>query len=867
MNTFARLSISALLLLTVACTDEAGQDNRLPEGEDGQRREVLLTLKNKLVVPQGGTKAAGEAGVSAGTTGTAGSGTNNAGTAGSGVATKADTPIATTEENFIRSLDVYVFGSETEGGDYTFQELFYYRDNAAVVPGDWAQRISLTAAAGGDNATTALMKLTKGLYVKIYCVANREQLYSTAADGTVAPYTDFQPLVQSAPGQAGNTVRAGVPTETDFLKLHTKPIDPAATNPTEDDILVTPLPMAGSYTTALDLTDFSVSARTQVGFKLTRTVSRFDIANNAATSKFTITGISMAQARPGASFFPIRVLGTLPTAVAGELITTPTRPFTGDKANNGLQTGAFYSYASPTEDAGYLILKGNYAVNQSESQEVSYQIPFKPEGDAEGGFLEITHNHRYTIAITKADAFRLDFTMTVADWNDDGSIDDYTPGGGDATGATVDVSVDPTGKTTYDEPTHTITMLIAASSKFEVTASASYVLAKNYAGMTDPALCDWLDMTSATVTKAADGQTKYTFSAKSGYTGTEYPEVALRFTQPDSGEGFAYRVVPVVNPSIKTELQGYDAQETDGYRVKAGGGKITLVASSPLPEDNLTIATSYDAAFGQGNLWLPAPTAPTKKETVNNRYVYTYEIVIPATTGTDPEYQLHKGTVTVKNGSTDIKTYTIWRGASNMPYLTGDATNPYYTAIKKGTNWWAPVNCGAKQVAQNGNTHTEGIGNIYQWGRKDETNFGYYPSDVKPGPISNSTPNDKKFYTSNILPYDWLSPKDDSLWKNGVNDPCPEGYRVPTLDELLTWGSGDFGGGLLKIKADIGYPDLVLPAAGGRDGKDGSESGRGTAGGYWSGTYPYFAAFDSNTVYTFRDSGCAAGFSLRCVRK
>ena len=415
MNTFARLSISALLLLTVACTDEAGQGNHnLPEGEDGQRREVLLTLKNKLVVPQGGTKAAGEAtGASAGITGTAGSGTNNAGTAGSGVATKADTPIATAEENFIRSLDVYVFGSKTEGGDYTFQELFYYRDDASTVAGDWAHEIDLTAATGTDNATTALMKLTKGLYVKIYCVANREQLYATAADGTVTPYTDFQPLVQSAPGQDNNTVRAGIPTETDFLKLHTKPIDPAVTNPTEDDILVTPLPMAGSYTTALDLTDFSVSARTQVGFKLTRTVSRFDVRNDAKQSKFTITGISMAQARPGASFFPIRVLGTLPTPVAGELITTPTRAFTGVNANKGLQTGAFYSYASPAADGGYLILKGTYAVNQSESQEVSYQIPFKPANDAEGHFLEITHNHRYTIAITKADAFRLDFTMTV----------------------------------------------------------------------------------------------------------------------------------------------------------------------------------------------------------------------------------------------------------------------------------------------------------------------------------------------------------------------------------------------------------------------------------------------------------------------
>ena len=1079
MNTFARLSVSALLLLSVACDDEAGQDNHpLPEREEGQRREVLLTLKNQLVVPQGGTKAAGEAaGTPAGTTGT----TETAETTGNGVATKADTPIATTAENYIRSLDVYVFGSETVDGDYTFQELFYYRDNAAVVPGDWAHGINLTAATGGDNATTALMKLTKGLYVKIYCVANREQLYGTAADGTVAPYTDYQPLEQSAPGQDNNTVRAGVPTETDFLRLHTKPIDPAAATPTGDDILVTPLPMAGAYTTALDLTDFSVSARTQVGFKLTRAVSRFDIANDAATSKFTITGISMAQARPGASLFPIRVLGSLP-AVDGELITTPTRTFTGDKANNGLQTGAFYSYASPTEDAGYLILKGTYAVNQSENQEVSYQIPFKPEGDAEGHFLEITHNQRYTIAITKADAFRLDFTMTVADWNDDGSIDDYNPGG-DNTGAsaTVDINVDPNKKVTYDETTRQITIPILSTAKFELTATAGHTLTKTYTGGPSVQQYDWLEVSApAEVTKAATAQ-RYTFTIKGGYAGGKYPDAIVKVKDENSGETQTFKVITervkvpaVVNVSIdpdkknaydettrvvtmylsqgtrfevttdadytlaktysgsstaqqqdwlvmsapvesgtsltyrfsaksdydyvsneypgvtlqidgkinedkqlltivpkmvapilaattytlaadantaipyidikatgfggsvisgpdwltydkvnsdatvttyrvsldpnkqgiafpgdlpadqtitvankkdgtltanatvsftdvaraETDLLGYDVKETDddSYRVKTTGKTISLVTYSMFKPN---ITTAYADGYGSGNNWLPAPASPSKTELVNNRHKYTYSIVIPAATGTDATYQLHKGTVTVKNGATTVKTYTVWRGVSNKPYLTNNPDNPYYTAIKKGSYWWAPVNCGAKRIAKNGSTDTvDGIGNLYQWGRKDPTNFG---STAAQGPQSSSSPNNNIFYRNNNSPNDWLSPKNDNLWQNGLNDPCPDGYRVPTLDELKTLGSGTFGGGLLKITADSSYPDLVLPAAGLKDGRDASEYSKGTIGYYWSstvsGTNACHAHFTDGTALGASDNYRAYGFFVRCIRK
>lgn len=43
--------------------------------------------------------------------------------------------------------------------------------------------------------------------------------------------------------------------------------------------------MTGAYTTPLDLTDFSVSARTQLGFKLTRMVARFDVENDASVSQ------------------------------------------------------------------------------------------------------------------------------------------------------------------------------------------------------------------------------------------------------------------------------------------------------------------------------------------------------------------------------------------------------------------------------------------------------------------------------------------------------------------------------------------------------------------------------------------------------
>ena len=48
------------------------------------------------------------------------------------------------------------------------------------------------------------------------------------------------------------------------------------------------------------------------------------------------------------------------------LITYPDRDFDGANANKGIQTGAFYSYPSPIADKGYLIIKGKYALNQTD---------------------------------------------------------------------------------------------------------------------------------------------------------------------------------------------------------------------------------------------------------------------------------------------------------------------------------------------------------------------------------------------------------------------------------------------------------------------------------------------------------------------
>ena len=131
------------------------------------------------------------------------------------------------------------------------------------------------------------------------------------ASGDGTPLTDaaFTPLVLSeADGNnPAKIVALGQPSESIFKTYHTALL--SATVP--GDTLCTPLAMSGAQTTPLDLTDLGSSARVQTGFKLTRLAARFDIVNNAETSRFTIQSISMGNGRRGATFFPIRIYGIL----------------------------------------------------------------------------------------------------------------------------------------------------------------------------------------------------------------------------------------------------------------------------------------------------------------------------------------------------------------------------------------------------------------------------------------------------------------------------------------------------------------------------------------------------------------------------
>lgn len=507
MNIFNKILLPvAALFLATACSTESvlplPDEGGGQEPADPSRREVLLTLKNTLKIPEL-TKADGDA------------------------------PIATERENFISTLDVYVFGSDNENSDnYTFQELFYFREDGAVIDKKWATRLNFKQDA--DKAQ-ALLRIQKGLYVRIYCIANDTTLINPE-NGKQFTIDNFSQLEQEQSIVSGLTVSRvkvnGVPNEEDFKKLRTRLIDPTD----EEGYLRTPLPMTGSYLTPVDLTDFSVSARTQMGFKMVRTVARFDVVNDATKSRFTIRNISLGKGRSGVTFFPVKPAND-------DLITYPVTPFIGEQTtDNNITTGALYSYPSPAEDEAYLILEGTYDVNLTEQRAVTYQVPFKQVVDGKGVFIDVAQNHRYTLYITNADEYHLEANITVSDWDDAGSIDDYRP---DNAIKNEHITLLSGTNATYDNLSCVVRLLQDATTKFVLKVTANSQLQCKLVNSDAP----WIEPDNS---YTPTGPNEFAFKVVDNINALpgNLPDLSISISNLASGKSKVVRVVQMPGPAV-----------------------------------------------------------------------------------------------------------------------------------------------------------------------------------------------------------------------------------------------------------------------------------------------------------------------------
>jgi uncharacterized protein (TIGR02145 family) len=178
---------------------------------------------------------------------------------------------------------------------------------------------------------------------------------------------------------------------------------------------------------------------------------------------------------------------------------------------------------------------------------------------------------------------------------------------------------------------------------------------------------------------------------------------------------------------------------------------------------------------------------------------------------------------------------------------------------------WMDRNLGASRVAQS-SVDSLAYGDLYQWGRFSD-GHQCRNSDTTSTLASSATSTGVKFIVSANDPKDWLSPQDSNLWQgvNGINNPCPTSFRLPTEAEWQTefdsWSEKNLTGAFAS--------PLKLPVSGFRNFRFGDPTNVGSTGYYWSSSvsgsnahYVLFFSLNASMLSGYR----VYGFAVRCLK-
>jgi hypothetical protein len=205
----------------------------------------------------------------------------------------------------------------------------------------------------------------------------------------------------------------------------------------------------------------------------------------------------------------------------------------------------------------------------------------------------------------------------------------------------------------------------------------------------------------------------------------------------------------------------------------------------------------------------------------------------------------------------------------NMNAGAIDTTTAVVDITGPGGGVWMDRNLGATQVATS-STDAASYGDFYQWGRAKD---GHESRSSAVTPTTGDTVASADaghgdfILAGGATNNNWTDfAGEATLWQSGLNDPCPAGYRIPTVSELnaerLLFNTNNADGAFLALK---------LPLGGNRSYFSDNFSNVGSEGRYWSSTV---SADNVNTQNLHFWSGNAQisnnerayGFSVRCIK-
>lgn len=157
------------------------------------------------------------------------------------------------------------------------------------------------------------------------------------------------------------------------------------------------------------------------------------------------------------------------------------------------------------------------------------------------------------------------------------------------------------------------------------------------------------------------------------------------------------------------------------------------------------------------------------------------------------------------------------------------------------------------------------------------TNGGVIQTDtsllqVAPPPLL-ATSNDSghnDFIIPSGLPGDWLATPDTNLWQGeaGINNPCPDDFRLPTEAEFVTLNSN----ASLTNSTTAASSSLAFSTPGSRSLSNATLINLGIRGRYWTPS-PWIYNSNHSTLILFIETSVyttiatrATGLSVRCFK-
>lgn len=427
------------------------------------------------------------------------------------------------------------------------------------------------------------------------------------------------------------------------------------------------------------------------------------------------------------------------------------------------------------------------------------------------------------------------------------------------------------------EPTDTLPTLTstAVSAITQTTAtSGGNVTDAGSSAITARGIC-WATTQTPTIANSKTTETGTTGSFTSNMTAltanTTYYVRAYATNSAGTAYGneisFITGTIPATLPIVTTTAVSAITLTTatsGGNVTSDGGGTITARGICYATIANPTISNTIVTATGTTGTFSSNLTALTSGTTY---YVRAY-----ATNSAGTGYGTQVTFITSANGPT---------GGNAIC----DGTKPTVVVpITSSTGKiWMDRNLGASRAANTINDY-QAYGCLYQWGRGNDGHASMTWTMGQPDAWGNEAgtsvngsttvlstsdnPGNALFIKNQNGTYDWRSPKNDNLWQgvNGINNPCPSGYRIPTRPEFVAEISA-----YSITNTTTGFNSIhKLPNGGSRGFDNNVLTGAGSSSSYWTSTTSlgrsYNVSIQSNAIYTNVENGRAGGYAVRCIK-